>query len=445
MREFIYGTNVKFTNLWNRLTQGEPKRIKFDVTVPKTSQTAKLIFSTAGPTTVSVILMLETATQPEYHGQSEDLRSLLSGNVIYCNSARELKAVFSSMQADFAEERSTREEGEPEQQSVRHILPVRKIEPVELANKVKEQIIGQDAQVEGIAVSVSNHLRKINPKKPLTIMLPGPTGTGKTATAKAFAESLQEIYGKDALPIITINCNEYKEEYRISQLLGSPAGYVGYGDGCVMEPVKHSDCVIIVFDEYEKAHSSIHSAVMNWMDTGIITLSKSNENGASEYDCKRSIIIMTSNIDMNGAPQTNMGVQFRIGQDRGAVQSAICNRMANDRCRQVMVANGFKPEIASRIAYFFEYKQLTVEDIRKIMILTFKNKAKEYGCNVANIESELANDIQSAYGVSQFGVRSLESDLDRILGMQIPMELDASAQYDVKGRLGRMEFIRRLK
>ncbi len=443
MREFAYGTDVKFTGLWNQLTAGAPIRIKFDVTVPKTDVPAKLVFATAGPAKVSVKLTLETATQPEYNGQSEDLRSLLSGNVIYCDSVRELKDVFSSMQADFAEERRTREEGESEQQPIRHILPVRKIDPVELANKVKEQIIGQDAQVEGIAVSISNHLRKPNPKKPLTVMLPGPTGTGKTATAKAFAEELQEIYGKDALPIITINCNEYKEEYRISQLLGSPAGYVGYGDGCVMEPVKNSDCVIIVFDEYEKAHRSIHTAVMNWMDTGIITLAKSSENGASEYDCKRSIIIMTSNINMNGASQVSTrGMWFRIGARR-AVQSTINTRQANDRCRQVMVANGFKPEIASRIAYFFEYKQLTAEDICKIMILTFRNKAKEYGCNVGDIDRRLVNDIQSAYGTSEFGVRSLESDLDRILGTQIPMNLDASAQYNVSGRLDRMEFTRR--
>ena len=108
-----------------------------------------------------------------------------------------------------------------------------------------------------------------------------------------------------------------------------------------------------------------------------------------------------------------------------------------------MVANGFKPEIASRIAYFFEYKHLTAEDICKIMILTFRNKAKEYGCNVGDIDRRLVNDIQSAYGASEFGVRSLESDLDRILGTQIPMNMDASAQYNVSGRLDRMEFTRR--
>lgn len=444
MREFAFGTDAQFSALWNRVIAGTPnQRLKYDVTVPKINLPAKLYFAKVGPTDLSVKLTIETATQPEYRGQSENLRSLLSGNTVYCNSVQELKAVFTSMQSDFAEESRTVSATQPEQQQERRILPVKKLNPVELANEVKGKIIGQDAQVDGIAVSITNHLRKPNPKKPLTVMLPGPTGTGKTATAKAFAESLQGIYGKEALPIITINCNEYKEEYRISQLLGSPAGYVGYGDGCVMEPVKNSDCVIIVFDEYEKAHDSIHTAVMNWMDTGVITLAKSGENGASEYDCKRSIIIMTSNIKMNGASQVgSRGMWFRFGAQR-AVQSVINTRQANDRCRQIMVANGFKPEIASRISYFFEYKQLTPEDIAKIVILTFRNKAKEYGCNIADIDRRLVSDIQSAYGVSQFGVRSLESDLDRVLGTQIPSDIDASTQYNVSGRLDNMEFTRR--
>ena len=81
--------------------------------------------------------------------------------------------------------------------------------------------------------------------------------------------------------------------------------------------------------------------------------------------------------------------------------------------------------------------------IGEIMVLTFKNKAKEYGCNVTSLGRKLVNDIQSAYGVSNFGVRSLESDLDRILGDQIPMDIDSNAEYDVCGRLNKMEFRRR--
>ncbi len=443
MREFAYGTDVKFVSLWNKLTDGTPKRITYEVNVPKVNRPAKLVFTTVSQTKASVRLAMADATQPEYTGQSESLRLLLAGETKYCDTLTELKAFFSEMRLDMAEERRTVTEGNAEQVPERHILPIKRINPEELARRVKEQIIGQDAQVDGIAVSISNHLRKLNPQKPLTIMLPGPTGTGKTATAKAFAEVLQEIYGKEALPIITINCNEYKEEYRISQLIGSPAGYVGYGDGCVMSPVKESDCAIIVFDEYEKAHNSIHTAVMNWMDTGIISLSKSDGNGTFEFDCKRSIIIMTSNINMNGASQiAPRGMWFKIGARR-AIQAAINTRQANDKCRQIMVANGFKPEIASRISYFFEYKQLTSEDICNIVILIFKKKAKEYGCNVASIDRRLIKSIRAAYEASRFGVRSLESDLDRVLGSQMPIDLDANAEYEVSGRLDRMEFTRR--
>lgn len=441
MREFVYGSFVKFSNLWNKLMDGYPKRIKFNVNIPTTNHQAKLIFATAGVSMVSISLNTYGLDQSEYEGQSETLKDLLSGSTLYCNSPADLKTIFSSMQIDYTEHINTQDvEAQLEERS-RSILPTKFIDPIELANIVKKKIIGQDLQIEEMAISISNHLRKTNPKKPLTIMLPGPTGTGKTATAKEFAKVLQDIYGKDSLPIIVINCNEYKEEYRISQLLGSPAGYVGYGDECVMEPIKYSDCAIIVFDEYEKAHSAIHTAVMNWMDTGIINLAKSSEKNTSGYDCKRSIIIMTSNIDMSGANFSSKNLCFKINNTPTLNHHNI--RHSNDACRQIMVANGFKPEIASRIGYFFEYNQLTADDVLKIMILTFKNKALEYGCKIANIGNQLLDDIRIKYKVSQFGVRSLESDLDRILGAQIPVDLDTNFEYDINGHLNNIQFTRR--
>lgn len=441
MREFIYGSSLKFSNLWNQLIDGSPKRIKFNVNIPTTTQQAKLIFATAGVSMVSIFLNTNGLNQSEYGGQSETLKDLLSGRTIYCNSPAELKMLFSSMQIDYTDDIDIHEAEPQLEERSRSILPTKFIDPVELANNVKKNIIGQDLQIEEMAISISNHLRKTNPNKPLTIMLPGPTGTGKTATAKEFAKVLQDIYGKDSLPIIVINCNEYKEEYRISQLLGSPAGYVGYGDECVMEPIKYSDCAIIVFDEYEKAHNSIHTAVMNWMDTGIINLSKSTENNTSGYDCKKSIIIMTSNIDMSGANFSSKSLCFKINNTPTLNHHNI--RHSNDACRQIMVANGFKPEIASRIGYFFEYKQLTEDDVFKIMILTIKNKALEYGCKISNIGNQLLDDIRIKYKVSQFGVRSLESDLDRILGSQIPVNLDTNFKYDINGHLNDIQFVRR--
>lgn len=71
------------------------------------------------------------------------------------------------------------------------------VDSVKLADKIKTRIIGQDAQVEGICKCVCNHLRKKSPKKPLVIMLPGPTGVGKTATAQYLAECLQEMFGTE--------------------------------------------------------------------------------------------------------------------------------------------------------------------------------------------------------------------------------------------------------
>lgn len=449
MRAFVYGTAAQYEGLWAKLTGNQPKRIKFEVSLPG-NQRAQLHFETNRDS--GVVLKLkptETDAVLSYNGRCEALRKLVSGQSIICGTIQELKALFADMRVEYAAIEQAdvpiRVETTTAQQPnarKRRQGPVKNVNATELANKIKERIIGQDAQVERLVSRVCNHIKKPNPKKPLTVMLPGPTGTGKTATARAIASELQEKFGRDNFPFILINCNEFQEDYRISQLIGSPAGYVGHDESCVMEPVRKAEAAIIVFDEYEKAHSSIHTAVMNWMDTGVITLSKPDKRGNMEYDCTKYIIIMTSNIDMKQGINSHM--RFSIPNAITVADTATkSSQTANDACRRIMVANGFKPEIASRIAYFFEYKQLTPEDIKKIMVLTLKNKAKEYGLNLVEIADELVDSLNKKYRVSSFGVRSLESDLDSLIGDGIDGEVDENAEYKASGTLERITFTRR--
>ena len=449
MRAFVYGTAAQYEGLWTKLTGTQPKRIKFDVSLPE-NQRAQLYFETNSNGGVILKLNPTSTDAPlSYNGHCEALRKLISGQRIVCSTMQELKTLFADMRVEYAAIEQAdvpiRVDTATAQQPVASEVQqgtVKSINATELTGKIKERIIGQDAQVEGLVARVCNHLKKPNPKKPLTVMLPGPTGTGKTATARAIASELQERFGRDNFPFILINCNEFQEDYRISQLIGSPAGYVGHGESCVMEPIRKAETAIIVFDEYEKAHSSIHTAVMNWMDTGVITLSKPDENGKMEYDCTKYIIIMTSNIDMQRGINSHMKFNIASASIRsGNVSQG--SQTANDACRKIMVANGFKPEIASRISYFFEYKQLTHEDIKKIMVLTLKNKAKEYGLNVVEIADGLVESMNNKYRVSSFGVRSLESDLDSLIGDGIECEVDVNAEYKAAGTLECITFTRR--
>lgn len=450
MREFIYGTTAQYEKLWERLTGEQSKRIRFNVMIPG-DQSAQLYFETningsgvvvkLKPTTVDIPL--------SYNGYCDSLRKLVLGQSIVCSTVKELKTLFTGMRVEYptikqadSHMRIVAENVQQAKADSGSWVGVQNINSAELAAKIKERIVGQDAQIEGLAERVCNHLKKPNPKKPLTVMLPGPTGTGKTETARAIASELQARFGSNNFPFILINCNEYQEDYRISQLIGSPAGYVGHNESCVMEPVREAETALIVFDEYEKAHSSIHTAVMNWMDTGTITLSKPDENGKMEYDCTKYIIIMTSNIDMKRGIKSHM--KFNIQNDiASSIDSAQDLRMTNDACRKIMVANGFKPEIASRISYFFEYKQLTPKDMKKIMAITLKNKAKEYGINVVEIADELVESMNDKYQISSFGVRSLESDLDSLIGDAINEGIDCNAEYKVAGTVEHIILTRR--
>ena len=412
MKQFAFGSDAKFDVMWNNLTGEKAKRIKFDVTLPN-NIAAKLVFE-SGRNTVKVSLQATTTATQAYNGSSAFIRQLLEGNQIEFRDCKSLKEYFHEMQQDFAVK---------EEKTMPIEEPIH-INSEDLSAELKIAIIGQDAQIDSIAMRTSNHLSKPKPKKPLTIMLAGPTGVGKTATARELAKIL-------GVPLIMIKCNELKEEFRISQLIGSPAGYVGYGDPCVMEPIKHTNRAVIVFDEFEKAHPSIHLSVMDWMDTGKVTFAHMSEGEISnEYDCAASIIIMTSNIPMNES--SGSFLRFKIDQNEEAHISSIHND--DEFCRRIMVNNGFKPEIAGRIAYYYVYNNLTMEDRKKILVRCFKNKALEYGVEVVGIDDALVDNLHSRYSFSNFGVRNIENALDSLIGELMPKSfIGSNKRVNVSG------------
>ena len=443
MKAFIYGTKNQYDDLWRRLTADAARRIKCNVTLGG-GLCAKLVFETAGAGKVKAYLLAADGAA-QLPAPAEDasalLRELHNGGKIF-SSAKEMREAMRSLEGDF---NATEGAQITDSNSSRHKIPQRIIDPAELAAGIKEHIVGQDARIDGICECVCNHLSKKSPARPLTVMLPGPTGTGKTATAKRLAAALSEIYGEDTFPLIVVNCNEMREEYRISQLIGSPAGYVGHGETCLMEPVKKSDGVIIIFDEFEKAHPAISTTVMNWMDTGIINLSKAGDDDSMAYECKRSIIIMTSNIDMHTVTgRFDFAEDDPVSKNTAGVGTALPTSAESDACRDAMVRAGYRPEVAARISYFFEYKQLTEADIAKIMCISFAAKAEEYGYKVSGLSDTLRRDLAARYGVSTFGVRSLESDLDRIIGDYVRHSggLEANAEYTVDGVIGALRFIK---
>lgn len=408
MKQFAKGNARQFDGLWDRLVAA-PKKITYPVVLPQGIR-AKLVFSSGNGGVEVKLTCDDPASAASYTGSSEFVRALLRGESKRFNSAAEMRESFAGAAADYAEQQQP-------QGRKRRIFRGQSINPDTLAAALKERIIGQDGQIEGIARAVCNHLRKKKPQRPLTIMLAGPTGVGKSATARALSEEIRRLTNDESMPLVTVNCNEFREEYRISQLLGSPAGYVGYNDACMLEPFKDTNSGVILFDEFEKAHPSIHTAVMGWMDTGKIIFSHIDEGQTSaEYDCSAAIIVMTSNINMQRGGSAAIRFDLSGGNEPG--RSTDFER--NDECRRVLVRGGFKPEIAGRISYFFEYSPLSPENVKKILKLSFKAKAREFGAEIESVSDSLLEDMYAKFGASAFGVRPLEYALDDVLGRSIP-------------------------
>lgn len=160
---------------------------------------------------------------------------------------------------------------------------------INLKNVLAKRIIGQSHALDAIAQSIrTSRAGLTDPRKPVGVFfMVGPSGVGKTETALALSDLL---YGGEH-NITTINMSEFKEEHKISMLLGSPPGYVGYGEGGVLtEAVRRKPYSVILLDEMEKAHPGVQDVFYNLFDKGTI-----KDGEGRDIDFRNTIIIMTSN------------------------------------------------------------------------------------------------------------------------------------------------------
>jgi len=159
-----------------------------------------------------------------------------------------------------------------------------------LKARLAERVVGQGHALDAIVQRVQTARANLgDPKRPLGVfLLVGPSGVGKTETALALAEIL---YGGDR-SLITINMSEFKEEYKVSQLLGSPIGYQGSDQGGVLtEAVRRKPYSVVLLDEVEKAHNSVQEIFYQVFDKGVL-----NDSRGNEINFKNTLILLTSNV-----------------------------------------------------------------------------------------------------------------------------------------------------
>ncbi|OYV54623.1 MAG: hypothetical protein B7Z71_13545, partial [Acidocella sp. 21-58-7] len=158
-----------------------------------------------------------------------------------------------------------------------------------LKTTMERRIVGQPHALEAVAQAIRTSRAKLtDPRKPIGVFLMvGTSGTGKTETALTLADLL---YGGEQ-NITTINMTEFKEEHKVSLLMGSPPGYVGYGEGGVLtEAVRRRPYSVILLDEMEKAHPGVQDVFFQVFDKGNM-----KDGEGRDIDFKNTVIIMTSN------------------------------------------------------------------------------------------------------------------------------------------------------
>lgn len=232
--------------------------------------------------------------------------------------------------------------------SVQKMLTSEKQKFLEVEKHLKESVIGQDKALSALARAIKRNKAGLNAdNKPIgSFLFLGPTGVGKTQSAKALAKFLFD----DEKAMIRFDMSEFMEKHSVSRLLGAPPGYIGHEEegGELTEAVRRKPYSVLLFDEVEKAHKDVFNVLLGILDDGRATDSK-----GVTVDFKNTIIILTSNI----ASSAIMNLSGKEQED------AVKNELKNF----------FKPEFLNRLDDIITFNPLGKDEAYEIVKLLFKD------------------------------------------------------------------------
>lgn len=236
---------------------------------------------------------------------------------------------------------------------------------VGLEKTIQSKVVGQEEATKTIASAIRRSRIGINsPRRPIaSFLFLGPTGVGKTETAKVLAREVFE--DRDAL--IRVDMSEFMERHNIARLIGAPAGYVGYEEGGrLTEEVRKKPYSVILFDEIEKAHPDVFNILLQILEEGMLT-----DAAGKKVNFKNTVIIMTSNIGITDL--TKQATSFGFGEER-ATNSTAREQAEKEYDRvKLQVLSSLKetmrPELLNRIDKIVVFRPLGMDEIKKVVAL----------------------------------------------------------------------------
>ncbi len=256
-------------------------------------------------------------------------------------------------------------------------IPLKKLAQTEigklnnLEKLLKTRIVGQDEAVVEIARTIRRSRAGLaDPQRPIgSFMFLGPTGVGKTETAKMIA---QEVF-EDSDALIRVDMSEFMERHNTSRLIGAPAGYVGYEDGGrLTEAVRRKPYSVVLFDEIEKAHPDVFNILLQVLEDGQLT-----DAQGKRVNFANTVIIMTSNLGMQELNAQAKKIGFADREERADQKEKL--EADYDRIKvglMEQLKRDLRPEFINRIDKVLIFRPLGMQQLRKITTINFGDVQK---------------------------------------------------------------------
>ena len=292
-----------------------------------------------------------------------------------------------------------------------------------MEERLGQRVIGQNEALTAVANAVRRARAGLqDPNRPIgSFIFLGPTGVGKTETARALAEFLFD----DERAMVRLDMSEYMEKHAVARMIGAPPGYVGYEEGGQLtEAVRRRPYSVILFDEIEKAHPDVFNLLLQILDDGRLTDSKGRT-----VDFKNTVLIMTSNL---GSREIQA-----VSDDEKQVREAVTQ----------VLHEHFKPEFLNRIDDIVIFHRLSRDQITQIIDVQLERlRAMLHDRNISLVLEDSAKELLAREGYDpQFGARPLKRAIQTLIQNPLAMkllrgEIPPGQTVIVSARDGEMKF-----